>query len=69
MNMRRLLPWRSGAISWTPVPSRTQQVVGDDAFDYVVVAEAEVDREAVEFGAAEVGFAFGLEIVGESRTK
>lgn len=42
-----------------------EEVVGYDAFHYVVVAEAEADPEAVELGAAEEGFALGLEIVGE----
>jgi hypothetical protein len=42
-----------------------EEVVGDDAFDGVAVAVAEADPEAVEFGAAEEGFALGLEVVGE----
>ena len=42
-----------------------EEVVGDDAFHYVVVAEAEADPEAVELGAAEESFALGFEIVGK----
>ena len=42
-----------------------EEVVRDDAFHDVVVAEAEADPEAVELGAAEEGFAFGEEVAGE----
>ncbi len=42
-----------------------EQVVGDDAFHDVVVAEAEADPEAVELGSAEEGFALGEEVTGE----
>jgi len=42
-----------------------EQVVGDDAFHHVVVAEAEADPEAVELGAAEKGLALGLEVVSK----
>lgn len=42
-----------------------EEVVGDDAFHHVVVAEAQADPEAVELGAAEEGFALGNELVGE----
>jgi hypothetical protein len=47
------------------VVEEAEEVVGDDAFESVAVDEAEADPEAVEFGAAEEGFAFGLEVVGE----
>ena len=40
-----------------------EQVVGDDALEGVVVREAQADPEAIEFRAAEKGFAFRLEIV------
>ncbi len=42
-----------------------EQVVGDDAFERVAVGEAETDPKAVEFGTAQEGFAFRLEVVGE----
>ena len=42
-----------------------EEIVGYDAFHYVVVSEAEANPEAVELGAAEESFALGLEIVGE----
>ena len=45
------------------VVEEAEEVVGDDAFEGVAVDEAEADPEAVEFGAAEKGFAFGFEIV------
>jgi hypothetical protein len=47
------------------VVEEAEEVVGDDAFEGVAVDEAEADPEAVEFGAAEEGFALGFEVVGE----
>ena len=47
------------------VVEEAEEVVGDDAFEGVAIDEAEADPEAVEFGAAEEGFAFGLEVVGK----
>ncbi len=47
------------------VVQERQQVVGDDAFERVAVGEAETDPQAVEFGAAQEGLAFRLEVVGE----
>jgi hypothetical protein len=47
------------------VVEEAEEVVGDDAFESVAVDEAEADPEAVELGAAEEGFAFGFEVVGE----
>lgn len=47
------------------VVEQAEEVVGDDAFESVAVDEAEADPEAIEFGTAEEGFAFGFEIVGE----
>ena len=47
------------------VVEEAEEVVGDDAFEGVAIDEAEADPEAVEFGAAEEGFALGFEIVGE----
>ena len=47
------------------VVEQAEEVVGDDAFEGVAVDEAEADPEAIEFGTAEEGFAFGFEIVGE----
>ena len=65
MNMRRLLPWRSGGRELDACVEHVEEVVCDDAFHDVVVAEAEADPEAVELGAAEEGLALGGEIVGE----
>jgi hypothetical protein len=42
-----------------------EQVVGDDAFQDLMIDEPETDPEAVEFGAAQEGFALGLKVVGE----
>ena len=47
------------------IVEEAEQVVGYDAFEGVAVDEAEADPEAVELGAAEEGFALGLEVVGE----
>ena len=47
------------------VVEEAEEVVGDDAFESVAVDEAEADPETVEFGAAEEGFALGLEVVGK----
>ena len=47
------------------VVEEAEEVVGDDAFEGVAVDEAEADPEAVEFGAAQEGFALGLVVVGE----
>jgi len=47
------------------VVQEREQVVGDDAFERVAVGEAETDPKAVEFGAAQEGFAVRLEVVGE----
>ena len=47
------------------VVEEAEEVVGDDAFEGVAVDEAEADPEAVELGAAEEGFALGLEVVRE----
>jgi hypothetical protein len=47
------------------VIEEAEEVVGDNAFEGVAIDEAEADPEAVEFGAAEEGFALGLEVVGE----
>ena len=42
-----------------------EEIVGNDTFHDIVIAEAEADPEAVELGAAEEGFALGFEVVGE----
>ena len=47
------------------VVEEAEEVVGDHAFESVAVDEAEADPEAVELGAAEEGFALGLEVVGK----
>ena len=47
------------------VIEEAEKVVGDDALEGVAVDEAQADPEAVELGAAEEGFALGLEVVGE----
>lgn len=47
------------------VVEQGEKVVGDDAFDGFAVEVAEADPKAVELGAAEEGFAFGFEVVGE----
>jgi hypothetical protein len=47
------------------VVEEAEEVVGDHAFEGVAVDEAEADPEAVELGAAEEGFALGLEVVGK----
>ena len=47
------------------VVEQREQVVGDDAFQDVVIEEAETNPKAIEFGTAEEGFAFGLKVVGE----
>jgi len=46
-----------------------EEIVGNDAFEGSVVAEADLDPEAVEFGAAEEGFAFGSEAFCEVANK
>ena len=46
-----------------------EEVVGNDTLERVIVREAEANPKAVEFGAAEKGFAFGLEIVGKFADK
>ena len=38
-----------------------EEVVGDDAFQFIGVAKTQADPEAVELGAAEEGFALGFE--------
>src|SRR5208283_3280874 len=40
-----------------------EQVVGDYALEDLVVLEAQLDPQAIEFGAAEEGLAFGLEVL------
>jgi hypothetical protein len=47
------------------VVEEAEEIVGDDSFEGVAVDEAEANPEAVEFGAAEEGFALGFEVVGE----
>ena len=47
------------------VVEKVDQVVGDNAFENVAVAEIEADPQAIEFGAAEEGFALGLKGFGE----
>ena len=47
------------------VVEEAEEVVGDDSLEGVAVDEAEADPEAVELGAAEEGFALGLEVVGK----
>lgn len=47
------------------VVEEREKVVGDDAFDGFAIGVAQADPEAVELGAAEEGFAHGLEVVGK----
>jgi len=47
------------------VIQQREQVVGDDAFEDVVIEEAETNPKSVEFGTAEEGFALGLKVVRE----
>ena len=47
------------------VVEEAEEVVGDDSLEGVAVDEAEADPEAVELGAAQEGFALGLEVVGK----
>jgi len=47
------------------VVEEREQVVGDDAFQGFAVEKAKPEPEAIEFGAAEEGFALGLEVVIE----
>ena len=42
-----------------------EKIVGDDALEAVAIAEAEAYPEAVEFGAAEEGFALHVDILLE----
>jgi hypothetical protein len=46
-----------------------EEVVGNDAFEGFAVKVAETEPETIEFGAAEKGFAFRLEVVGEVADK
>jgi hypothetical protein len=52
-----------------PVVHDRKQVVLNDTFKSVTVEEAQAEPKAVELGAAEEGFAFGLEIVVEITDK
>jgi hypothetical protein len=47
------------------VVEQRKQVVGDDAFEDVVIEEAESNPEAIEFGPAQKGFALRLKVIGE----
>lgn len=47
------------------VVEQGEQVVGNDAFDGVTIAEAQAHPKAVELGPAEESFALGLKVVGE----
>jgi len=47
------------------VVEEREQVVRDDAFEGFAVEETQAQPEAIKFGAAEEGFALGLEVVVE----
>ena len=42
-----------------------EKVARDDAFEFILIAEAKADPQAVEFRTAEEGLALGLERLGE----
>lgn len=42
-----------------------KQIIGNDALDDIAVDISQPDPQAVEFGTAEEGFAFGLKAVTE----
>ena len=47
------------------VVEQGKQVIGNYAFERVVVCETQADPQAVELGATEKGFALGLKVVVE----